>query len=326
VTTHPASGYTRLLVEPGRTLRELCTAHSTPAAVDGARHASRTGLSFCAAAISLALCACSSAPQRGGEPPRTPGGYYLDDGPLPNPPADLERVPDAQPRAEPIRAANTRPYTVMGRTYTPMTALAPYRAEGIASWYGKRYHGQATASGEIYDMYAMTAAHPILPIPSYARVTNLRTGRAVTVRINDRGPFRSDRLIDLSFTAALKLGMLGGGSTRVSVETVIPGDAPAVAAAAPPAEPPGAGSSPPTAPAAPGTYVQLGAFGLRDNAEAFARRARADLTALAPLLGVLNQGGVYRVQAGPYPDRADAQAAARRVETVLGVRPLLVTR
>ena len=283
-----------------------------------------TGWWLAAGALALTLAACSSVPQRSAEPPRTPGGYYLDDGPLPNPPPDLERVPDAQPRAEPIRSANTRSYTVMGRTYVPMSMLAPYRAEGIASWYGKRYHGQATASGEIYDMYAMTAAHPILPIPSYARVTNLRTGRAVTVRINDRGPFRSDRLIDLSYTAALKLGMLGDGSTRVSVETVIPGEAPAVATA--PSEPTVAAALPASEPPAPGTYVQLGAFSLRDNADAFVRRARADLATLAPVLGVLNQGSVYRVQAGPYPSRDDAQAAARQVEAILGVRPLLLTR
>jgi rare lipoprotein A len=303
---------------------------SRPAAPAASPGISRTGV-WWAAMLLLALSACSTAPQRGGEPPRKPGGYYLDDGPLPNPPADLDRVPDAQPRAEPIRPANTRPYTVMGRTYVPMTALVPYRAEGIASWYGKRYHGQATASGEPYDMYAMTAAHPILPIPSYARVTSLNNGRSVTVRINDRGPFRSDRLIDLSYTAAYKLGMLGDGSTRVSVETVIPGQPPAAAAepavaAAAPTEPAVAPAPPGIDSATPGTYVQLGAFGLRENAEAFARRARADLAALAPLLGLFNQSGVYRVQAGPYPSREDAQAAARQVEAVLGVRPVLVTR
>jgi rare lipoprotein A len=219
-----------------------------------------------------------------------------------------------------------RPYTVMGRTYTPMTALVPYRAEGTASWYGKRYHGQATASGEPYDMYAMTAAHPILPIPSYARVTNLRNGRSVTVRVNDRGPFRSDRLIDLSYTAALKLGMLADGSSRVSVETVIPGEAPPVASVPPPVEPAVAVAPAASEPPAPGTYVQLGAFGLRDNAEAFLRRARADLTGLSAMLGVLTQSGVYRVQAGPYSTREEAQAAARQVEAILGLRPLLVTR
>ncbi len=105
-----------------------------------------------------------------------------------------------------------------------MARVVPYKARGRASWYGKRYHGQPTASGEPYDMYAMTAAHPTLPIPSYARVTNLRNGKAVIVRINDRGPFRGDRLIDLSYTAAYQLGIVGSGSDLVEVESIVPGE------------------------------------------------------------------------------------------------------
>ncbi len=149
------------------------------------------------------------------------GGYYLNDGPGDNPPANIEQIPDAVPRAEPLRPANMRPYLVMGQTYTPMTRLAPYKERGIASWYGRRYHDQKTSSGEIYDMYAMTAAHTVLPIPSYARVTNLANNKSIVVRINDRGPFHSDRLIDLSYTAAYKLGVLGGGRAMVEVETII---------------------------------------------------------------------------------------------------------
>ena len=123
------------------------------------------------------------------------------------------------PRAEPIRAATARPYVVMGRSYTPMTRLEPYRARGIATWYGRRYHGKQTSSGEIYDMYAMTAAHTTLPIPSYARVTNLANGRSVVVRVNDRGPFVDGRLIDLSYTAAHRIGVLAGGSAMVGPGT-----------------------------------------------------------------------------------------------------------
>lgn len=150
------------------------------------------------------------------------GGYYLDDGPGANPPADLHLVPDAIPRDEPLRAANMRPYAALGKRYTPRTSHKPYRERGIASWYGRRYHGQKTASGEVYDMYGMTAAHPVLPIPSYARVTHIGSGRSVVVRINDRGPFLSDRLIDLSYTAAYKLDVLSGGSARVEVEAILP--------------------------------------------------------------------------------------------------------
>ena len=156
--------------------------------------------------------------------PPTPrgGGYYLNDGPGDNPPANIDQIPDAVPRVEPLRPANMRPYTVMGQTYTPMTRLTPYKERGVASWYGRRYHDQKTSSGEIYDMYGMTAAHTVLPIPSYARVTNMANNKSIVVRINDRGPFHSDRLIDLSYTAAYKLGVLGGGKAMVEVETIMP--------------------------------------------------------------------------------------------------------
>lgn len=184
--------------------------------------------------------------------PATPrgGGYYLNDGPGDNPPPNLEQVPDAVPRLEPLRRANIRPYAVMGQNYTPMTMLQPYKVRGTASWYGRRYHGQATSSGEIYDMYGMTAAHTVLPIPSYARVTNVANNISVVVRINDRGPFHSDRLIDLSYTAAYKLGVLGGGRALVEVETIIP-DAGTPSAPAAVASPAPAGSTPPVAAVTP---------------------------------------------------------------------------
>ncbi|MEE9580151.1 MAG: septal ring lytic transglycosylase RlpA family protein, partial [Nitrosomonadaceae bacterium] len=114
------------------------------------------------------------------------GGYYLDDGPGDNPPPNLASIPNAIPRIEPLRKSNMRPYVVLGKTYTPMTALGPYKKRGIASWYGRRYHGKKTASGEIYDMYGMTAAHTTLPLPSYAQVTNIKNKKSVIVRINDR--------------------------------------------------------------------------------------------------------------------------------------------
>lgn len=150
------------------------------------------------------------------------GGYYQDDGPGDNPPEGLLDVPDAEPRIEPYRPANSRSYTVLGKTYTPETEDKPFKQRGIGSWYGKKFHGQKTASGELYDMYKMTAAHPTLPIPSYARVTNLSNGKQVIVRINDRGPFHSNRIIDLSYTAALKLGYLGSGSSELEVERLLP--------------------------------------------------------------------------------------------------------
>ncbi len=128
----------------------------------------------------------------------------------------------AQPRIEPIRPATTRPYTVLGRTYFPMSDFAPYEEEGIASWYGREFHGKPTATGERFDMFAMTAAHKTLPLPSYARVTSLTTGRQVIVRVNDRGPFVGDRLIDLSYAAADALGIANQGTAPVRVALILP--------------------------------------------------------------------------------------------------------
>jgi rare lipoprotein A len=148
-------------------------------------------------AAALALAACASAPTR--------------DGAEANPPSDLERVPDAEPRVEAPRTGGpNKPYEVMGRRYTPVVRDEPMRENGLASWYGRKFHGRPTASGEVYDMYAMTAAHKTMPLPSYARVRNPANGREIIVRVNDRGPFSAGRVIDLSYTAALKLGVLNG--------------------------------------------------------------------------------------------------------------------
>ena len=160
----------------------------------------------------VALGGCSST---------RPGGYYKDDGPHERPPANLERVADAVPRSEPLHKFANRPYEALGKRYVPMTSVQPFRQSGLASWYGKRYHGQKTSSGETYDMYAMTAAHPTLPIPSYVRVTNVANRKSVVVRINDRGPFKSERVIDLSYVAAYKLGFIQSGQARVEVEAIV---------------------------------------------------------------------------------------------------------
>ncbi len=304
---------------------------------------SRTAIgSWAALAVAASLLsACGGAPSRPdrAEPPRKPGGYYLDDGPHAYPPADLDKVPDARPRWEPIKAATARSYTALGRSYTPMTALAPYSETGMASWYGKRYHGQPTASGEIYDMYAMTAAHPTLPIPSYARVTHVASSKTVVVRINDRGPFHADRVVDLSYTAAYRLGMLSEGSALVRVQSILPREMqPAVAAAAPPANSvdgvdsvdgvESAGAAPVRVQTAPaqGVYLQLGAFASADNAQAFLRRLGTELSWLAAIGGIHHDGRLYRVQAGPYATRDQALDAAERIDRTLDLKPLIVTR
>jgi len=305
-----------------------------------------------AALLAATLAGCGSTPRRDSTgaptPPRTGGGYYLDDGPGANPPADIDSIPDAVPRAEPIRAATSRPYVVMGRSYTPLTRLEPYRARGIASWYGRRYHGKQTSSGEIYDMYAMTAAHTTLPIPSYARVTNLANGRSVVVRVNDRGPFVDGRIIDLSYTAAHRIGVLAGGSAMVEVESIIPDTSGTFAASRPraparsapepapvaatrepdlPAAPPPASSPPiPVAADAGGYYLQLGAFGSRENAETFLARMKSQVDWLADTLHIFTRDGLFRVHAGPYSSQTDARASAERITQALGVKPFVLTR
>lgn len=165
-------------------------------------------------ALTVILTGCSSSSSKRG------GGYYLDDGPMAHTPHNLHLIPDATPRIEPFAPANLRPYQVMGRYFEPITDSRPFTQVGIASWYGKKFHGNTTANGERYDMYAMTAAHPTLPLPSYARVTRLDNNKSVIVRINDRGPFIGQRIIDLSYAAAAKLDMIGPGKARVRVEAI----------------------------------------------------------------------------------------------------------
>lgn len=152
------------------------------------------------------------------------GGDYRKDGPHANPPANLHAVPDATPRIEPLASGPNRPYVIAGKRYVPDTTGRPYRVKGHASWYGRQFHGRPTSSGEPYNMYAMTAAHPTLPIPSYARVTRVDNGRSVIVRINDRGPFIDSRVIDLSYVAAYKLDTLSKGTGEVIVEWISPDD------------------------------------------------------------------------------------------------------
>lgn len=214
--------------------------------------------------VTLLLAACGSAPQRSAQPsssevgqsvPSRGGGYYKDDGPGTNPPADLAAIPDAEPRSEPLLKHANKPYVALGQSYTPETEVKPFKQRGLASWYGRRFHGKRTSSGEIYDMYAMTAAHPTLPIPSYARVTNLKSGKSVVVRINDRGPFHSKRVIDLSYTAAAKLGYIGTGHTQVEVEAIVPTDEMIAANRVRDPRPPAAPGASTTGPAAHETPV-----------------------------------------------------------------------
>lgn len=282
------------------------------------------------------LAACTSAPPRieraptADKPPavssaKPGGGYYLDDGPGDNPPANLMAVADAEPKAEPLHKFANRPYNVLGQTYTPDTSLKPYKARGTASWYGRRYHGQKTSTGEIYDMYGMTAAHPTLPIPSYARVTNTKTGNSVVVRVNDRGPFLHSRLIDLSYTAAYKLGVVQNGSSVVEVESIDPAANPApVAVAKPLPEKPEPPAAPiPVTAERSGVFLQLAAFSAPENAENFRAKLQPELGKLAEALHVSAADGLYRVRLGPYASRSEAGDVASQVRQAVNINPVV---
>lgn len=331
-----------------------------------------------AAVVAALLAACGSTPRQDAavDPGKTPvsksptptkkptavlkrgGGFYKDDGPADDIPDGLDDVPDATPRWEPLHKPATRPYVVLGKEYTPNTALKPYKVRGIASWYGKKFHGQKTSIGEPYDMFAMTAAHTTLALPSYARVTNVQTGKSVVVRLTDRGPFHADRVIDLSYTAAYKLGLINGGSGQVEVEAILPGEpaGTAYAQVTPPARPV------PAAPAAAGEadeierlarrmaleerpvqtaamagmsgdagatggiWLQLGAFASADNAENMRNHLARQLDWLGEPMTVRPGGGIYRVHLGPYPTRADADRIADRIRADSGFKPTVVIR
>ncbi len=282
-----------------------------------------------------AMAACTTAPKPEPPPPAKPptsAKYYKDDGPGDNAPASFDAVPDAVPRAEPLHRFANRPYTVFGREYVPATGLRPYKERGIASWYGRKFHGEKTSMGEIYDMYGMTAAHPTLPLPSYARVTNVATGASVVVRVNDRGPFLHNRVIDLSFAAASKLGIAQKGSGEVEVEAIIPKEAVLVAATplppvagapatvsaagAPPAE---AAAAVPVASADGGFVVQLGAFANYANAQSFVAHLANQIAPVGVEPKVRQVNGLFRVFVGPYAARDDARRTADRLRDALGL-------
>lgn len=209
----------------------------------------------------------------------------------PKRPPDLSNVKDAVPRVEPRSASGNPPfYEVFGRRYHVMPTSSGYTERGVASWYGEKFHGRRTSSGEPYDMYAMTAAHKTLPLPAYVRVTSLENGRSVVVRVNDRGPFVDNRLIDLSYAAAVKLGMIGAGTAMVQVEAIDPAKPRKEAKTAVPVA---AGNR---------VFVQAGAFRSRQNADALVRRIRSDAPGVPGVFvqeDSANGQPIYRVRVGP---------------------------
>lgn len=312
---------------------------------------SRLPLIALAAAVYLAGCSSLSprtaetAPQppAGREaavvPPYAGGGYYKDDGPGANPPDNLDAVPDAEPRDEPLHPFANRVYKVKGKRYVPDVSGQDYKTRGLASWYGRKFHGRPTSSGEPYDMYAMTAAHKTLPIPSFARVTNVQTGDSVVVRVNDRGPFHPDRVIDLSYTAAHKLRALND-VTLVEVERLLPEDgaAPGSFSAAvdgegappePAAQARSAGLQVTPLPTAQPmqvqnlrtVYLQLGAFANPLAADELTGRLIQKLGRVIPGVLRLDEAGLIKVQVGPFTSDEAADAALGMVTAAVDVKP-----
>jgi len=285
------------------------------------------------------------------EPKPGSGGYYLDDGPGENAPANIDSIPSATLKTEQPYERSNKPYSALGQQYTPMTSYVPYKKQGIASWYGKRFHGKKTSTGEIYDMYAMSAAHTILPIPSYAKVTNPANGRSVIVRINDRGPFKRDRLIDLSYAAAFQLRLIKAGSGLVEVETIdtspealkkISTDNSAQTASLPQmvstensnlnkiSSSPQTTSTEPEQVAVSATsntvstintqyFVQAGAFKNEANGDLLQKRIQS--LQLGENVGVANvyNNGLYRVKLGPFTSKSDADISAANIRRQLNI-------
>lgn len=260
-----------------------------------------------------------------------------DNGPA-APPLDVSKIPEPVPKVEPLSRYGNKPnYSVLGKSYSVLPDPRGYVERGVASWYGNKFHGYMTSSFEPYDMYVFSAAHKTLPLPSFARVTNLDNGKSVVVRVNDRGPFHDDRLIDLSYAAAVKIGVWPKGTGRVEVRAIDPAhpDLPPsrMASAPPPAPPrqlaarpspppsalgaqPGPGPQRPSALSpSPRIYLQLGAFGERVNAErAVADAQRAGIDGIGIESVAVAGRTVHRVRVGPLPDVDSADALTARIE------------
>lgn len=313
--------------------------------------ASRSSFGLSASLLIMSILAgCASGP--GPTTTRSPGVGR--DGPPAVTPADLAKVPDAEPRVEPIRQGGpNKPYSVMGQSYAPMSTDVPWRQRGLTSWYGQKFHGRRTASGELFSIYGMTAAHRTLPIPSYARVRHIASGKEVIVRINDRGPFHSARVLDLSYAAALKLGIVAMGSAEVELERLTFDDIRTGAwRRGMPATSPEPGRDDPTATlasaateplveaplpvaeafgraytrAARGFWVQLAALGKREGVDKLQQQVTNELSSLTPLMAVFKEAALFRLQVGPYESREQAQGVARSVREVLALNPMVIER
>jgi len=264
-----------------------------------------------AIATAALLAGCSGAPKRSSSGPKTPPVV------APQAPKDIAAIPDAVPRAEPRSArGNPRFYEVLGKRYFVLPSADGYVERGVASWYGPGFHSAQTSNGEPYNMYGMTAAHKTLPLPTYVQVTNLSNGRSVVLRVNDRGPFKDGRIIDLSYTAAAKLDILRAGTAFVEVRALTPEQAPA--------QPSTAAAS--TTPAVHGLFVQAGAFGNEANASKLLKQLRSQGVDQSFIReDQLNGQTRYRVRVGPIPNVAEFDRLIARLKT-LGIADAMLAQ
>lgn len=257
------------------------------------------------------------------------GGYYLDDGPHANPPANLDDIPDAIPKNEPPLKYSIKPYSALGQKYIPLKTAKGYKKRGMASWYGKRYHGKKTASGEVYNMYRMSAAHTVLPLPSYVKVTSVDNGRSVIVRVNDRGPFKHSRVIDLSYAAAHKLRLIEQGSGLVDVEAIDPSTYTSIKKSAtantpPPHQTPIKNSN--TDIATPQYRIQAGAFSSKTNAENLLKRIQGLGIEQNTNIKRVYNNGLHRLIIGPYNSKQEAEQVASTIRKKLNVSTLITNQ
>ncbi len=353
--------------------RPIASMASTPASARRPRVGWGLGWALACVVLAVWLSGCASGPK---PPASSPGSSPQRDGPPLSVPPNLADLPDVVPQVEPIRQGGpNKPYVVLGQSYEPLLGDVEWSEKGGASWYGNKFHGRRTASGELYSMYGLTAAHKTLPIPSYVRVRNVRNGKEVIVRVNDRGPFVSGRVIDLSYAAAIKLDIAAAGVGQVEIarltfdeirsgawqrgtvldpepthqatrslqperpmlaspDGALPTDDPLLGGAAPPMATPAPAASASTkvstarahTPAARGFWVQLAALSRRDGVDKLQQRIADQLTGLLPLLAVFHEAPHYKLQAGPFASKQEAQQAARQVREALQLQPMVIER
>ena len=300
-------------------------------ALDSGLSKKKTCLYFVAGLLSIFLSSCSSTPPKKSDS----GGFFGGDSAPSSHGRDFDKIPDAVPKPEPLSKTGNNTYQALGKTYHPLKSAKGYVAQGTASWYGKKFHGRRTSSGETYDMWAMTAAHPTLPLPTYVEVTNLDTAKTIVVKVNDRGPFLHGRIIDLSFAAAHKLGIANKGTGRVSVNALDSGNhlisdqddsfelsGPITGSA-------GSLAGLELDDQVSGRYfVQIGVYAEISNAISMRDRLKREGHQLFPDSEQIlkQQGQPFKVQVGPYGTIVNAQHAKSQLEQLLGQALFLITK